>query len=188
MLRLQVQIEHDSRNHLGSPSAGWQATFQGGVFTESGGNEHGFGQVSADVTRYIHLFYGRTLVLRGACQVLEPFGDRHIPFYYLSELGRRESIRGFVRGRFRDEDMVLGSLEYRFPILKRPREMWELPNVDALLFVDAGRVSQNVFSDNFDDMHVGIGGGLAVFTSKGRFIQFQIGKSKDGYRLYFVLN
>ena len=130
--------------------------------------------------QHIHLFYNRSLALRLAGEITEPFSDREVPFYYLSELGRGETIRGFSRGRFRARDMVLGSLEYRYPIWAK---------ADAILFVDVGQVAEDIFNDlSTDNFEVGYGGGVRIWGKEGLVTSFVIGKSSDGFRVYFGLN
>jgi len=184
-LLVQFNLVHDSRNRLGNPSAGWEIDLQGGLYRGTGNAEYGFWKASADFRKYQHLFYDRVLVLRIAAEITEPKEDLQIPFYYLSELGRRETIRGFRRGRFRDEDLILSSLEYRYPVMIR--DNFEL-GVDALLFVDAGQVASDIFRQfSMKEFHVGFGGGLRIYSKNGRIFQILAGKSSDGLRFYIGL-
>jgi len=179
---MQFNLQHDSRNRLGNPSAGWKIDLKGGFFQEIRQAEHGFWKASADFQRYQHLFYDRVLVLRIAADITESKRELRIPFYYLSELGRRETIRGFRRGRFRDEDLIMGSLEYRYPVMAR--DNFEL-GVDAFLFIDAGQVAPDIFSQfSMKEFHVGFGGGLRIFSKNGRILHLIVGKSSDGFRFY----
>ncbi len=179
MGRVQIGVWHDSRNRLGNPSNGSEASLTAGIFQDLGDNQFSFWRISADLTHYFHLFYNRAFVLRLAGETTEPFSDQDIPFYYLSELGRRETIRGFSRGRFRDRDMILASLEYRYPI-------WRV--VDAMLFVDVGQIAHDIFNDlSRDNFQFGYGGGFRVWGDEGLISALLMGKSKDRYRFYFVL-
>lgn len=181
---LQYQI--DSRNRLGNPSGGWELQVSGGIFSQFGGDYYRFMKSSVDAKRYFHLFYERSFMLRAAAEITRPLGDGKIPFYYLSELGKRRTIRGFRRGRFRDRDMALFSFEYRYPLIKRPGDMI---NVDAILFLDWGKVASNIFKDSLlKDYHWGFGGGFRVFTVKGIHVQLLAGKSRDKFRIYLVIN
>ena len=178
--RLQIGLRYDSKNRPGNPSKGIDASLAAGIFQELDDDQFGFWKVSADLTTYIHLFYNRVLALRVAGELREPFSDREIPFYYLSELGRQETIRGFKRGRFRDRHMVLASAEYRYPI-------WRM--ADAILFVDVGQVAHDIFNDlSSDNFEVGYGGGIRFWGEEGLITSFVIGKSDDGFRFYFGLN
>lgn len=185
VFRIQALLEHDSRNRIGNASGGWEAKFGAGLFTEINNSNFGFWQAALDITKYINLFYNRTLVLRFATQFTEPLENRAIPFYYMSELGEQETIRGFSRGRFRDWDKILGSAEYRYPLLSRSG----LTGIDATIFVDAGRVYRDIFDEfNTENFHLGYGGGLRFYSPEGLYLQLLLGKSKDGFRFYLVLN
>ena len=181
---LQLTMQYDSKNRMGNPSAGYEALLMGGVFQDLKNDRYKFWKASADFTKYIHLFYDRILVLRVAGEMVAPFSDGLIPFYCLSELGRRETIRGFQRGRYQDNDMVLGAVEYRYPLLQKKES-----GIDALLFVDGGQVSPNIFKDFAkESFKVGVGGGIRVYGAEGLTAKVELGKSRDGWRFYFVLN
>ncbi len=175
-----LSILHDSRNHPGHTTAGGIDRFMLGVYTQTDDDIYGFWWASIDIKRYFNLFFERVLILRVSGAVVEQYADRQIPFYYLSELGHKETIRGFKRGRFRDNDMVLGSLEYRYPLMTP---------VDAVLFLDAGQVADNIFNDfSADNFHYGYGGGFNIWTENSIAAQLILGKSKDGLRFYLNLN
>lgn len=178
--KLKLAFHYNGKNHPGRPTAGGELRASGSIFNELGGSKFGFRKVSVDISHYINLFYNRILVLRLAGEFNRALSGKKIPFYYLSEIGYRETVRGFKRGRFRANDMILGSLEYRYPI-------WTY--VDAVLFVDAGKVSEDIFEDfSTKDFHVGYGGGMRIWGFKGMVAKFELGKSKDGIRFYFVLS
>ncbi|MGB2963138.1 MAG: BamA/TamA family outer membrane protein, partial [Anaerolineales bacterium] len=183
---LNLQFQYNSPNRLGNPSAGWELFLNSGLSRQINGNKFGFIKTAVDITRYIHLFYDRTLVVRLAAESTRPFSNTRIPFYYLSQLGPHGTIRGFHRGRFRDRDMTLFSLEYRYPLIKRPGDK---VNIDAMLFVDWGKVSHNLFQSHLlKDYHRGIGLGIRIFSLKGVIMKLYFGKSKGDYRIYLSLN
>ena len=105
---------------------------------------------------------------------------KKIPFYYLSELGEQETIHGFTRGRFRDKDLILGSIEYRYPI-------WRA--IDAGFFIDVGQVSENIF-ENFsrNDFHTGFGCSLSFWGHNRTIAQLTMGKSREITRYYLSVN
>jgi hypothetical protein len=54
--------------------------------------------------------------------------------------------------------------------------------------VDAGKVSEHIFNDfSTKGLHVGYGGGIRIWGSKGMNAIFEIANSRDGIRVYFVL-
>jgi outer membrane protein assembly factor BamA len=169
----------DSRDRPSNPLSGSRASLGAGLFR---GLEEDFGfyKLRADFTHHLDLFYNRALVLRVAAEFTEPMSGRGIPFYYLSELGRQESIRGFKRGRFRERDMLLGSVEYRYPIWRRA--------VYARLFLDFGKVACSLGSDSYgDNLHTGVGCGIVAWGDDGAVVRMTLARSKDGIRFYLSL-
>jgi len=179
MGRLQIAVSRDSRDRPANPSKGSDASLMAGLFYDLD-DQFKFWRLSADLRHHIHLFYNRILSLRLAGEAIRPLAGAEIPFYYLSELGRQETIRGFSRGRFRERDMVLASVEYHYPV-------WRMMN--AMLFVDVGQVAHNIFSDiSPDDIEFGYGGGVQIWGSEKLMTTFFTGKSRNELRFYFVLN
>ncbi len=181
LIRLELGAQHDSKNRPGNPSGGIEARATAGIYSQIGDDKFGFWKGAFDFKHFINLFYDRVLMLRIAGEMTEPVSSREIPFYYLSELGRNGTIRGFERGRFRDRDMVLGSLEYRYPIWSK--------GIDALLFLDAGKVSPDIINDNSrNNFNVSYGTGIRIWSPEGLVSKLEIGWSADGMRIHFGLN
>jgi outer membrane protein assembly factor BamA len=176
MARIELALHYDGKNRAVRPSAGLEAELRGGVTAELTDDDFGFSTIGGDISKYLHIRNDRILVFRLAATFVDPVSDRRVPFYSLSELGRTNSIRGYRRGRFRDRDMILGSIEYRYPV-------WRA--MDALFFVDAGQVSNNI---DANDLQLTFGGGFRVWEKKGTFLRLEIGVSDDGYRFHFFLN
>ena len=180
MGEVRLTFEADARNRIGQPTAGYKLLFSGAFSQQIEKKTFGFWKFTADFSKYVHLFYNRTIVLRVAGEVTEPFRSREIPFYHLGELGSRETIRGFKRGRFRDQDMILGSLEYRYPV-------WF--HTDIALFCDAGQVSKDIFHEHSrEDFQVGYGLGIRFLGEEDVIAKFEISNSREQIRVYFELN
>ena len=114
--RVQVELRYNSINRMKRPTAGLLLLLNGRLSNDLEHNDYAFQKYSASYRQFFHVKYNRTFSLRFAFERTKPLSGKKVPFYYLSELGETETIRGFKRGRFRDNDMVLGSLEYRYPI------------------------------------------------------------------------
>lgn len=184
LIGTEVRLCFDSRNIQGNPSSGREISLEGGIFRQIENHDYSFWKASINIKQYIHLFYGRSIMFRIAGEMTEPLSDKVIPFYYLSELGRSETIRGFSRGRFRDRDMMFGAIEYRYPIMKRRQS-----NIDAFLFVDAGQVAADIINDiESDDIQIGFGGGIRLWSSESESLKLFIGKSKESFRFYLEMN
>lgn len=178
--QVQAGLALDSRNRLGNPSAGNELTLSGTLFRDTDGDRFNFWKIEGDLTHYLHFGYNRVLAIRLAGSLTEAEDGASVPFYFLSELGERESIRGFDRGRFRDLDMFLGSLEYRIPI-------WH--SIDSFFFADAGQVANDIFKDlSGEDLQFGFGGGIRFYNTKDLVAVLQLAASKERFRIYFNLN
>ncbi len=179
--RIKFALTSNSINKSARPSAGGFLSVDGGIFNDFNNDEFGFWKLSGSYKHYIHLFYDRTISLRVAAATVEEFSGKNIPFFYLSELGTEETIRGFTRGRFYEKDMLLGTVEYNYPVW---RDL-----IDAGLFVDAGEVSPNIFKEfSFNDLHFGYGGFFNIWGKDKLQAQIMVGRSRDRTRYYFGWN
>jgi outer membrane protein assembly factor BamA len=174
-----LAVDYDTRDRVGSPTRGWLVSTSGGYWADVQEDRYEFWKFKADVRTYLDLFYRRVLMLRVATEVTEEVSGAGTPFYHLSELGRYGSIRGFSNGRFRGNDALMATLEYSWPIGR---------GMDFLLFGDAGEVMGRLDDFKVDRAEVGWGGGLRVFSQKGAVAKLEFGKSREEWRLYFVLN
>lgn len=170
----------DSRDLPGRATKGWQLELAGSISDQIDGEQFRYWILSMDVKRVVHLFYNRTAVIRVLAQRARPFSGRAVPFYYLSELGQRETIRGYTRGRFRDNDLLMASIEYRYPI-------WHY--FDAMIFCDAGQVASDLINDfRLDRFNFAFGAGIRVHSGRGLVLKIEIGFSNEKTRYYGVLN
>ena len=169
-----------STNRPGNPSQGFEFEVGGSYFQQVNDNSYSFFKSMVDMRHYVHLFYDRVLVIRAAAELTDPLRGKSVPFYYLSELSEDISFRGFERGRFRDFDLILGSLEYRYPISK---------NFESILFTDAGQVASDIFQNyNASNWEVTWGIGLRYVSMKGSVSKIELARSKDGYLFKLTLN
>jgi hypothetical protein len=177
----EFEVTYDSRNHPGKPTGGWEIFLGGGYQRQYRDDNFKYWESSVDITRYAHLFFNRYMVLRTAASVARPLSGMEVPFYHLNQIGRWGTVRGFSRGRFRDRDLLLGSLEYRWPLT---------PNfLHALIFVDAGKVSRDIFENISDgDYEITYGLGLIGWSHEGILIRAEIGKSADQIRFNLDFN
>jgi hypothetical protein len=130
-----------------------------------------FGFVGFDLLGHVDLYAGdRVLQLRLRGETaLGPNGN--IPFVDLPTLGGPDLLRGYVRDRFRGKVTLLSSAEYRFPVQ---------PNAAGFLFVDVGRPFRAFHQISYQNMRMGFGGGLLVFTPSAFLFRLQIASSIDG--------
>ncbi len=170
-------VRIDSRNRPGNATRGQTALLFAALYRDVDGGRFRFWKTGADLAHYIHLGRRRVLRLRLAGEITRPLanGDR-IPFFYLAELGERETIRGFDRGRFRDRDNFIAALEYRIPF-------WH--HLDWFWLIDAGQVAPDIVTDlSIRKLQFSFGAGMRFFNDDGGAVVGQFAVSKDRLRVY----
>jgi len=184
--RFRALIQYDTRDNLGRPSRGVVTTFEG-VYTQdvSGADLSGM-TLSASVEGFIPLLpYRRVLrVALGIGAAIPGRPGDEIPLHSLITLGRKYYLRGYSRGRFRDELGWWGSLEYRFPIFEYTTTGIALT---PALFVDVGRVGSNV--EQLFETPIRYSGGIGLRAAHDLLHVFtlQVGASPEGFELDFSL-
>jgi hypothetical protein len=180
LMKFELLFSSDSRNRPGNPTKGLESEFAFSYFYQTNASKYRFTKVFADIRYYLHLFYGRTMMFRLRAESSDAVSNSMIPFYYLSELSEDISFRGFDRGRFRDRDLIMGTLEYRFPLSR---------SFEAALFMDSGQVSPDLLSDiNMENWEIAGGIGLRYVSEKGSVSKIEFARSKDGYLLKITFN
>jgi hypothetical protein len=181
---LELTLRYRPRDYIGEAASGPTASIGGGYHRQIGDDDYGYRRLHAELALYLHLFHGRMLVMRTAGQMIDPLDGRTVPFYRLSEIGKRGTVRGFSRGRFRDLDMVVGSIEYHYPIWDRRHN-----RLNAFLFADGGQVVRDFRNDlDRDDLRFGFGGGIVLRSMEEEWLRFVVGKSEERWRIYFIYN
>lgn len=127
-----------------------------------------YGRVGIDVRRYQPTLLDITLVARGYTSLV--FGGA-VPTYGLAYLGYAERIRGYFHDVFEGEDVFLGTLEFRIPILPpRVLQLKGLPippefafwrvGLGLTLFADAGTTWNRGDRMTYSSLRSGYGAGL----------------------------
>ena len=180
LARIQFGFRFNSLVRPGEPVSGNESLIYGGYYQQIDGTEYNFWEAGADFKQYINIFRNRVLLLRIAGGAKRQIDDKTIPFYRLSTIGIRETVRGYTRGRFFDRDMAMASIEYRIPL-------WH--SVDSSLFFDAGQVSDNIFKERtIKNMEYGVGMGFRLWTPDRLIATFQFAVSPERIRVYFIWN
>lgn len=128
-----------------------------------------------ELERFLEIFKHRVFALRlYASHTLIPKNYR-APFFSFHYLGGSENLRGYSRNRFIDKGLVLGSLEYRYPV-------WN--NLDAFLFIDEGQVFSSIPSIQMRLFRDSKGGGFRIYDDSGIILRAQIGFSREQTKIF----
>jgi len=171
-------LDYDWRNNAGQPTHGGQEIISLSYNHSSRNSDNlKFWHLTVDLRQYLELFKQRTLGIRAMFESLDPTGNSaEIPIYLRSLLGGADNLRGYRTGRFRDNDLALISVEYRYPLLEL---------IDGFVFLDEGRVFSNLTNDfRWRDWKYSYGGGLRVWHEDDVIVRTFLAKSKEDTRFY----
>ncbi len=129
---------------------------------------------------YVPVFAKRRVIaLRGVYTGVDPTGSTTtLPYYRLANSDGPFRFAGYPGERFRDRQLVLGHVEYRWTIVQR---------VSALALYELGAVAPGPSAFALSTMHHSYGGGLRLGMSEGSAARLEIGKSDEGLEVNLQL-
>lgn len=177
--RVGLLARYDNRDNIFYPSKGVFATFKLGANTSILGATEDYQEISVDVSYYKSI--KRNIFAFNFWTGMQ-FGE--VPFQELLALGGSNKARGIIRGRFRDQQVILFQGEYRFPIYKR---------FSGTAFASSGNVFSSE-SDSFSESwKLNYGLGLRFLldkkseTNKTNIrVDFALGSDEPAF--YFTVN
>jgi Omp85 superfamily domain len=138
-------------------------------------NSNEFVSFVLDVKKYYTL--PRKIVWNGNFYLNFNQGD--VPYKLLAEIGGPRFLRGYYKGRFRDNNMYILQQEMRMPIYKR---------LGLAVFGGIGAVGKTFSMLKSNAVHYNYGLGLRIKVDKKNNANFRIdyGMTKDSHGLYIV--
>lgn len=139
------------------------------------GAQTDFSRYMLDTRAYLPLLSPqRTLALQVLAVRSVADRDSRVPFYLMPTLGGPNRLRGYESYRFRDNDFLYLSAEYRW----EPAPAWELA-----LFYDMGRVFANA-NWALEGFHHSIGFGTRFKTTRRTFLRVDYARGQEESRLH----
>jgi outer membrane protein insertion porin family len=167
----------DTRNDPVSPTAGDRIELTTELAFQVLGGDFGLQKYDLDFSHFIPAGGETTF----ATHLHLGWGSEALPIQEQYYLGGQNTLRGYAFGRFRGDEMVLATEEYRFP-LSNIGLFQHFTGVQTILFVDAGDTEPfgSGLSFNFK-MDYGLG--IGVKTGIGQF-RIDYGVSPEGSQLW----
>lgn len=162
----------DTRDSQVHPTSGERLYFRAGLSHPGWGSDWKYFLYRLESSIYRRLFHSRHIV---AARLWLQHINGTAPYQELSKIGDGWTARGYKADRFLDKSMILGSLEYRFPIYRA---------LGGVLFMDAGRVAPQLEKLTPNSIHSDYGWGLRYYLSTF-VVRFDMGFSAEGLRVYF---
>lgn len=178
------RIVFDTRDNDFYPSKGLLAAVSATVFDQTDDSKYGFTRYNLELSHYLTLFRrGRIFAVRLLGEINTRTSDNETPFFERVSLGGTGDLRGYNTGRFRDKDLILLNLEYRYPIWDAGVD--QIGAMDAVLFVDIGRVFDDLMEDTFKNYKISYGGGIRARTTTGFLLRAEFAHSDEENKVLF---
>jgi outer membrane protein insertion porin family len=158
----------DTRDNVYNPKEGAKVTVSG-EFAGLAGGDFDYDKYSFEDRHYFKV--GRNHVI--ATRATVGYATGSMPEAGLFDAGGQTTLRGYKDDQFEGKNLLLGSVEYRFPIVSK---------VQGAVFTDFG----NAWDGNYSipEIHTSIGVGIQMETPIGP-IRLDYGKGEDGGRTHF---
>jgi outer membrane protein assembly factor BamA len=167
----------DYRDEPGNPRSGGNYVLAWNYFGDRNKSLYAFRRHEAEIQQYIPFFNRRRVIAFRARTSLTDTSPGHgVPFYMQQTLGGSEDLRGFREFRFRDRNLVVYNLEYRWEVFS---------GMDMALFGDAGKVFPDRSDFSLSNLEGAYGIGLRFNQAKAVFLRIDIGRSREGTRFFF---
>lgn len=169
----------DYRDAPGNPHKGLFFGFSFQRFDDVRRGRFDFHRLSFDSRAYLPLGSPqRVLALQFLTSLDEAHDGAVVPFYLQETLGGSDTLRGFANRRFRGENLLYLSAEYR----------WEAaPPFELAVFYDTGKTFMDEQPYRFDHLEKSLGFGLRFKTEDTTFLRIDVARSEDGTQLHFTV-
>ncbi|UJF18557.1 outer membrane protein assembly factor [Vibrio sp. SS-MA-C1-2] len=171
---LTVSSTYDSRDYKLNASKGWLFDVDAGLYYNND-SDSSFGKYHVELSNYIDFTPIPGLL---AWQVQGDFSSGDVPWYQLADLGGSKAMRGYIKGRYRDNQMLMMQAEYRLPIYQR---------YGMVFWGAAGSVADNV-SGLGDDILGSVGTGFRVNIKDKINLRADVGRGKNETTFYINVN
>ena len=168
---------YDKRDNPLNPANGsyLETSFQ--YFDKPIGSPYKFTSFIFDARKYNTLF--KKLIWNSNVYFVMNKGE--VPYRMLATIGGARFLRGYYRGRFRDNNMIIAQQEFRIPVYK-----W----FGAAVFGGVGSVAKEKKDFKKNEIHYDYGVGLRIKINKkeNANLRLDYGITKDSQGLYLVFS
>jgi len=173
-------LQFDYRDRPGGPRRGGNYFVQFSRFEDRTRSLHDFDRIDVELQQYVPLFNERRVIaLRTKTTLTETQQGQSVPFYMQPILGGSESLRGYRPYRFRDNNLLLFNVEYRYEVFS---------GLDMAIFADAGKVTPRRGLINLKDLESDVGFGMRFNVRNNVFMRLDVGFSHEGFQVWVKFN
>ncbi|EDQ00064.1 BamA/TamA family outer membrane protein [Shewanella benthica] len=171
---LVITSIYDSRDYRLNATKGWLFQIDAGLYQNN--QSASFSTYNIELANYIDL--GSSAPGLIAWQVQGHFTDGDVPWNMLPDLGGSNAMRGYIKGRYRDEQMMMGQVEYRLPIFQR---------YGMVFWGAVGSVAPHV-SDLTEELLTSYGTGFRFNIKDNINLRFDVGVGENETNFYLNVN
>jgi outer membrane protein assembly factor BamA len=167
----------DNRDQPGNARAGGYYGVLWRHYSDSEFHGYTFDRIDVDLQHFLPIFdKKRVIALRLRTMATRADAGQEVPFYMQPTLGGSDSLRSTGEFRFRDRNVLSGTVEYR----------WEaFSGLDMALFSDFGSVASTFSDFAFSELKGAYGIGFRFNTYKAVFFRIDIaGGGREGTHLF----
>lgn len=165
---------YDSRDNILNASRGWYLELTKGFYGTALGGTHQFELTRFDLRHYLKVSPKNDDVL--AFQAIGHFANGDAPLSELALFGNEETMRGYVEGRFIEENLLAAQVEYR--------KTFKDSRFGMVAFLGAGDVFNKSKDLSLNDIKLNYGVGLRFMLDKKEKLNvrfdFGSGNETDG--------
>ncbi len=193
---LRTAISLDTRDFEPDPNDGVYAELSGEFGTRLLGSQYEYMRLMLSVRGFYTPFPKLADLVIAARGVYE-IQTRGTPFFSMTlmpfvddnhaGLGGLRTLRGYLQNRFVGPDMVLANLELRWTFVKF-RVLHQGIALEAVPFLDMGRVFDDPSQTTFSDWKRSQGGGLRIAWNEATVLMIDYGFSDEDDGLYLNFN
>jgi len=170
----------DTRDSRTGPRSGGLYGARLRRYVDRTGGTFSFPQAEFEVQRYLPYFNRtRVVALRAAAVLSWTDGDHQVPVYFMPSIGGTDSLRGFARDRFRDNQSLIFSAEHRWYVFR---------GLDMAIFADAGKVAAKKGDLGLNHLEAGWGIGARTRIRDTVFMRTDLAFSREGFQLLWTFS
>jgi len=165
---------YDSRNNILNASKGWYLELTKGFYGTALGGTHQFELTRFDLRHYLKISQKNNDVL--AFQAIGHFANGDTPLSELALFGSEEMMRGYIEGRYIEENLLAAQVEYR--------KTFKDSRFGMVAFLGAGDVFNKSKDLSLNDIKLNYGVGLRFMLDKKEKLNIRfdygMGSETDG--------
>jgi hypothetical protein len=175
-----VSISADWRDNPGHPTRGGLYRASATAYADPGEGLHSFRRYEVEASQFVPLVSTNWILALHAWGVFSYFSaGQVVPFYLMPSLGGHNTLRGYHDYRFHDNNAQSFNFESRWALLA---------HIDVAAFVDAGNVAPRAGDLDVTHLRTSYGAGVRVHTGSATVARVDVGRSREGWQIYFRMN